>query len=139
MNRANLIFQPKNGTCHRHAMAALTRKELFEEAVTRGECATMDWKCFEEEPEKMVSVPRFAAMWCEMFGLDLDGQPANLIEGAVETESGISCIECNEDPFVQMLYCIYHTMQPQTGLRWDEIALCGDLMRRHFIELEVEE
>lgn len=139
VERYDLILQPKNGTHHRHAMAALTNRQLFDSNVSEGECVTADWKCFEEHPEKTVPVARFAAMWCEMFGLDLDGQPEGLLEGANQTDGGYACMEVKYQPFVQMLYCIYGAAQPGGEGRWDSMRLNPVLMERHFIVVESED
>lgn len=138
-DRYDLILQPKTGTHHRHAMAALKRKELFDSGVGVGVCVTSDWRCFEEHPEKTVPVPRFAEMWCEMFGLDSDAQPNDLIEGANLNGSGYACIEVHQDPFVQMLYCIHNVCQPGAEGEWMDLRLNGVYMRRHFVEVESED
>lgn len=142
-----MILQPRYGTHLNHALAAISNmsisgvKEAADGWFDNSEVVTSDHRWFEDDPRKKVTVREFGRMWCDLFGLDPDEQPVNLIEDAIEIERNrrISCLEVVLDPFVQMIFCIYGEATPRENRSWDTLGLNSVFVRRHFVEVGSED
>jgi len=130
MDRYDLTLQPKTGTHVEHAMAALDGVSIPE---------LMDSGRDVPHPDGGPCLHGPALKWCKELELDPDSQPDDLIEGANEVGGGFACIEVKQDPFVQMLYCIYGVCKIGAEGEWMDMRLDGVRMMRHFVEIESEE
>jgi len=136
-------LSPRTGTHLQHALAAISNLSVPSVMDTEDGWFDRSVMNLSESPffgeDRTVSVREFGEMWCEMFGLFKSAQPVNPVEGAIEEESEISCLEVNNDPFVRMIFCIHGLVEVNESRPWNAIRLHKDFFMRHFVELEYEE